>query len=238
MSYKLATPKRRVTYYTGKLETLITRFKAEGLESVKFPEADGELSHVSARSSLQRLEEGVGAIETTTSKIEEKLKDYAEEMDNLVEPSPKDIEDFEGYSSRAENAISMAFDYTLQLRARIQVFHSYDRRCSCSGQFSDQNTQHLIRENGEAELSSPKLYTNELHEDSQVFPYNFWLRVKYTDDNIRSNVNIFQQSQQKVTLPLPALIGRPESSQVFHLAYSSQLAKFTHAMVSQLECYK
>ncbi|KAK6019283.1 hypothetical protein OSTOST_15088 [Ostertagia ostertagi] len=108
-------------------------------------------------------------------------------MDNLAEPSPKDIEDFEGYSSRAEDAISMAFDYTLQLRARIQVFHSYDRRivigCSCSDQFSDQGTQHIAYAKGEAKSISPGLYANfyEFYEDSQVFLHNHWMDVKCTD---------------------------------------------------------
>ncbi|XGW27379.1 hypothetical protein V3C99_007743 [Haemonchus contortus] len=129
MSYKLTTPKRRLTYYSGKLETLITRFKAEGLETVSLPDEEGELSYIAARGKLQRLEEGVGAIETTTSKIEEKLKDYAKAMDSLAEPSPKDVEDFERYSSRAEDAMNMAFDYTLQLQALIRAF---DRRTQAS----------------------------------------------------------------------------------------------------------
>ncbi|XGW28626.1 hypothetical protein V3C99_008419, partial [Haemonchus contortus] len=50
-------------------------------------------------------------------------------MDSLAEPSPKDVEDFEWYSSRAEDAMSMAFDYTLQLQARIRAF---DRRTQAS----------------------------------------------------------------------------------------------------------
>ncbi|XGW10906.1 hypothetical protein V3C99_012421 [Haemonchus contortus] len=129
MSCRLTTPKRRPTYYSGKLETLITSFKAEGLETVMLPDEEEEISHVTARGKLQRLEEGVGAIETTTSKIEEKLKDYAEAMDSLAEPSPKDVKDFERYSSRAEEAMSMAFDYTLQLQALIRAF---DRRTQAS----------------------------------------------------------------------------------------------------------
>uniref|UniRef100_A0A7I4Z1D5 V-type proton ATPase subunit G n=1 Tax=Haemonchus contortus TaxID=6289 RepID=A0A7I4Z1D5_HAECO len=83
---------------SGKLETLITRFKAEGLETVKLPDAEEEISHVTARGKLQRLE-GVGATERTTSKIEQKLKDYAEAMDSVAEPSPKDVEALEMYPS-------------------------------------------------------------------------------------------------------------------------------------------
>ncbi|XGW03475.1 hypothetical protein V3C99_015005 [Haemonchus contortus] len=105
----------------------MTRLKAEGLEAVKLSDAEEEISHVTARGKLQRLEESVGAIETTTSKIEEKLKDYAEAVDSRAEPSSKDVEDFERYSSRAEDAMSMAFDYTLQLQTRIRAF---DRRTS------------------------------------------------------------------------------------------------------------
>nr|CDJ88989.1 unnamed protein product [Haemonchus contortus] len=129
MSYKLTTPKRRLTYYSGKLETLITRYKAEGLETVMLPDEEKEISHNAARGKLQRLGERVGTIETTTTKIEEKLKDYAEAIDSLAEPSPKDVEDFERYSSRGEDAMSMAFDYTLQLQARIRAF---DRRTQAS----------------------------------------------------------------------------------------------------------
>ncbi|XGW11365.1 hypothetical protein V3C99_012680, partial [Haemonchus contortus] len=130
MSYKLTTPKRRLAYYSVKLETLITRFKAKGSETVKLPDAEEGISHVTARDKLHRLEEGVGAVKTTTSKIEEKLKDYAEAMDSLAEPSPKDVEDSERYSSRVEDAMSMAFDYALQLQARIRAFD----RCAQASQ--------------------------------------------------------------------------------------------------------
>ncbi|KAK6765068.1 hypothetical protein RB195_025122 [Necator americanus] len=125
MSYKLVIPKRLLTYYSNKLETILTRFKEDGLESVNLSGTEGDPLPSFIRDSLQRLEDGAGAIEAAISKTERQLQDYATELANLTEDEPKDNNEFEVYSTKAQESLTLAFDYMLQLQVRIQAFRSY-----------------------------------------------------------------------------------------------------------------
>ncbi|KAK6034905.1 hypothetical protein COOONC_27587 [Cooperia oncophora] len=84
---------------------------------------EGEITPTFLQTRLQRLDKGVGAIEAATSRTQQQMHDYAEEISSL-KPYQKEIEDFEKYSSKALDPLTMAFDHTLLLQARIRAFRS------------------------------------------------------------------------------------------------------------------
>ncbi|KAL6735192.1 hypothetical protein Aduo_005656 [Ancylostoma duodenale] len=124
MSIQLGTSKRLLTHYTKKLDTVISRFKTEQLETLSAASIEDESSPYFIRESIRQLEEGIGAINTATTKTEELLREYAIELAELENASQKDQDDFEEYSSKAETALTSAFDYTLLLQARLRAFKS------------------------------------------------------------------------------------------------------------------
>ncbi|KAK6728892.1 hypothetical protein RB195_006136 [Necator americanus] len=140
------------THYSNKLETAISRFKNEKLESLSVSKIEGENSARLLRDSMQRLEEAIGAIDAATSKIEQVLQDYAAEFAELTQPAEKDQEDFEEYSAKAELSVTSAFDYSLLLKAK--AFKSYGKMsCLMSGT----STSHAqSQECATATLTQPK----------------------------------------------------------------------------------
>ncbi|EYB98426.1 hypothetical protein Y032_0131g1617 [Ancylostoma ceylanicum] len=141
MSIQLGTSKRLLTHYTKKLDTVISRFKTEQLETLSASSVEDESSPYFIRESIRQLEEGTGAINTATTKIEELLREYATELAELEDASQKDQDDFEEYSSKAETALTSAFDYTLLLQARLRAFKS------CVDQMIPSASRTTLREN-------------------------------------------------------------------------------------------
>ncbi|EPB66718.1 Pao retrotransposon peptidase [Ancylostoma ceylanicum] len=94
------------------------------VEELRSVTIEDELSPYFIRESIRQLEEGIGAINTATTKIEELLREYAIELAELENASQKDQDDFEEYSSKAEMALTSAFDYILLLQARLRAFKS------------------------------------------------------------------------------------------------------------------
>ncbi|KIH66331.1 Pao retrotransposon peptidase [Ancylostoma duodenale] len=121
MSIQLGTSKRLLN---KKVDTVISRFKTEQLETLSAASVEDESSPYFIRESILQLEESIGAINTANTKIEELLREYAIELDELENASQKDQEDFEEYSSKAETALTSAFDYILLLQARLRAFKS------------------------------------------------------------------------------------------------------------------
>ncbi|KAK6028775.1 Prothymosin/parathymosin family protein [Ostertagia ostertagi] len=115
----LASCKRMLTRNLNKIDTLITRFKNEQLENVKWEEE--EISPCFATNSRRRLEEGLGALEAYISKIETLLHDYTSLMEETEAPSEKESKDFEDYSAKAELILGNAMDYTVLLQARLRA---------------------------------------------------------------------------------------------------------------------
>ncbi|EPB73451.1 hypothetical protein ANCCEY_07473 [Ancylostoma ceylanicum] len=73
---------------------------------------------------MAQIEEGVSAIETSISKLEKTLHEFASMVDLLEKPSSKEEEDFETYACKAEAILSIAFDYVIVLQARHRAMSS------------------------------------------------------------------------------------------------------------------
>nr|CDJ94813.1 Protein of unknown function DUF1759 and Protein of unknown function DUF1758 and Retrotransposon domain containing protein [Haemonchus contortus] len=124
MSYQLVTPKRLLTLHSNKLESAITRFKSERLETLSVAAAEDDSRPTFIRESTVRLEEAIGAIEEANVKIRELLQNYAETLSAIPDPPEKETKDFEEYTTKAEGTLIAAFDYTILLQGRLRAFKS------------------------------------------------------------------------------------------------------------------
>ncbi|CAJ0589359.1 unnamed protein product [Cylicocyclus nassatus] len=122
MAAHLITDKRLLTHYCNKLDTIISRFKGEELETLNVAAAQGESASQYTRESLQRLSEAIGALDTVTHNIKQTMTEYATKFTELDYPTEKDKQDFEEYSAKAEKALISATDYLLVLKARVHAF--------------------------------------------------------------------------------------------------------------------
>ncbi|CAJ0594653.1 unnamed protein product [Cylicocyclus nassatus] len=122
MAAHLITDKRLLTHYCSKLDTIISRFKGEELETLNVAAAQGESASQYTRESLQRLSEAIGALDAVTHNIKQTMTDYATKFTELDYPTEKDKQDFEEYSAKAEKALISATDYSLVLKARVHAF--------------------------------------------------------------------------------------------------------------------
>ncbi|CAJ0597075.1 unnamed protein product [Cylicocyclus nassatus] len=122
MAAHLITDKRLLTHYCNKLDTIISRFKGEELETLNVAAAQGESASHYTRESLQRLSEAIGALDTVTHNIKQTMTEYATKFTELDYPTEKDKQDFEEYSAKAEKALISATDYLLVLKARVHAF--------------------------------------------------------------------------------------------------------------------
>ncbi|CAJ0600624.1 unnamed protein product [Cylicocyclus nassatus] len=122
MAAHLITDKRLLTHYCNKLDTIISRFKGEELETLNVAAAQGESASQYTRESLQRLSEAIGALDAVTHNIKQTMTDYATKFTELDYPTEKDKQDFEEYLAKAEKALISATDYSLVLKARVHAF--------------------------------------------------------------------------------------------------------------------
>ncbi|EPB67370.1 hypothetical protein ANCCEY_13533 [Ancylostoma ceylanicum] len=116
MSAQLSSHKRLLTQFTKKVETVLTRFIAENLESLTASDDDSSLAY--NKDCRRRLEEAIGAIEACTSRITQLLKGYASLLDSLKNPSKKDYDDYDEYAAKVEEVLSSALDYLVLIEAR------------------------------------------------------------------------------------------------------------------------
>ncbi|KAK6034457.1 hypothetical protein COOONC_28037 [Cooperia oncophora] len=122
MTKKLSSHKRLLTSYCKKLETALSRFKGEKLETLKVLDEDRTPGY--EKECRKRLQEGLGVIEACTSKIEQLWKEYGDAFDRIEDLPKSESDDYEVYSALAEEALSSALDYTVILEGRLRAFKS------------------------------------------------------------------------------------------------------------------
>ncbi|CAJ0589194.1 unnamed protein product [Cylicocyclus nassatus] len=122
MAAHLITDKRLLTHYCNKLDTIISRFKGEELETLNVAAAQDESASHYTRENLQRLSEAIGALDAVTHNIKQTMTEFATKFTELDYPTEKDKQDFEEYSAKAEKALISATDYSLVLKARVHAF--------------------------------------------------------------------------------------------------------------------
>ncbi|EPB72297.1 hypothetical protein ANCCEY_08614 [Ancylostoma ceylanicum] len=105
--------------FTNKLDHIVSKLKEEKLELLPL---DPTIPQQVRQENMAQIEEGVSAIETSISKLEKTLHEFASMVDLLEKPSSKEEEDFETYACKAEAILSIAFDYVIVLHYR----HSLD----------------------------------------------------------------------------------------------------------------
>ncbi|KHJ96164.1 hypothetical protein OESDEN_03880 [Oesophagostomum dentatum] len=122
MAVQLRTPKRLITQYTNKLETIVTKLKGDQLETLSVSSTQGQPSPVFISSCLHRLNEGIGVLDAAISKVEQALQEYASSFAEIDAPEEKEEEDFNEYTKKGEVALTSAFGYSLLLKARAHAF--------------------------------------------------------------------------------------------------------------------
>ncbi|VDL78156.1 unnamed protein product, partial [Nippostrongylus brasiliensis] len=110
MSKQLASHKRLITIYCNKLEKVVASFKEDKLDALKTSESDRTPGF--EKECRKKLQEGLGALEECSSRIEQAWQKYAEAYDQQDEQTETEKEDYNAYSEKAEKALSTAFDYT------------------------------------------------------------------------------------------------------------------------------
>ncbi|KIH58120.1 hypothetical protein ANCDUO_11680 [Ancylostoma duodenale] len=196
MSCQFATPKRLLMHYCKKLETALMRFKTDKLETLSIASIDEELSPTFIRDNSQRLEEALGVIEAATSKIQQLLQDYAVDLAALVTPVPKEEEDFEKYSSKAEEILTSAFDYNLLLQARIRAFKSLTQRL-----FAPQG---ITRAPGTSIQSEPPLANPTLLEEIISNEEMVTLYIGGSDRSSLPTSTRFDNKSRQVSISVPS----------------------------------
>ncbi|WKY07071.1 hypothetical protein Q1695_006903 [Nippostrongylus brasiliensis] len=110
MSKQLASHERLITIYRNKLEKVVASFKEDKLDALKTSESDRTPGF--EKECRKKLQEGLGALEECSSRIEQAWQKYAEAYDQHDEPTETEKEDYNTYTERAEKALSTALDYT------------------------------------------------------------------------------------------------------------------------------
>ncbi|EYC45474.1 hypothetical protein Y032_0426g1248 [Ancylostoma ceylanicum] len=149
MSAQLSSHKRLLTQFTKKVETVLTRFIAENLESLTASDDDSSLAY--NKDCRRRLEEAIGAIEACTSRITQLLKGYASLLDSLKNPSKKDYDDYDEYAAKVEEVLSSALDYLVLIEARSRSFLSI-----CSTETPSKTANRSFVSASDAELRTKK----------------------------------------------------------------------------------
>lgn len=121
MSSQLGTQKRLLTTFTNKLEHIVTSLRNEKLHEIVI---EPHQPQEARQESISRLEEGVSAISSASSKVETVLAQYASILDKMESKSTKETEDYENYAAKAESALFSAFDLSVLLEARIRALTS------------------------------------------------------------------------------------------------------------------
>ncbi|KAK6022761.1 hypothetical protein OSTOST_11527, partial [Ostertagia ostertagi] len=120
MSQNIANQKRLLTFYSNKLDHIVSRLREEQLE-----EALWDSSSVSdLKDLIRRIEEGSAAIDSVFSRVEQQLSDYALTVDSLEPKSDKEAKDYDEYAVKTELVLSAAFDLNILLQARLRSLMS------------------------------------------------------------------------------------------------------------------
>ncbi|VDL79216.1 unnamed protein product, partial [Nippostrongylus brasiliensis] len=119
MSKQLASHKRLITIYCNKLEKVVASFKEDKLDALKTSESDRTPGF--EKECRKKLQEGLGALEECSSRIEQAWQKYAEAYDQQDEQTETEKEDYNAYSEKAEKALSTAFDYTVNLQGKLKT---------------------------------------------------------------------------------------------------------------------
>ncbi|KAK6033257.1 hypothetical protein OSTOST_00523, partial [Ostertagia ostertagi] len=120
MTTQLSSYKCRITGLCYKLDTVLSRFEEEKLETLKVSDSDRTPGY--ERECQKKIHEGLGAIEACTSKIEQTWQEYGNALSQLNSPPKSESDDYETYSNRADGVLSAALDYTVILEARLRAF--------------------------------------------------------------------------------------------------------------------
>ncbi|KAK6018279.1 hypothetical protein OSTOST_16146, partial [Ostertagia ostertagi] len=123
MATQLSSHKRRLTNHCNKLETAISRFKSEKLESwpedIRTPGYEKEYG--------KRIKEALGAIEACSSKVEQLWEEYACALDRIENVPKVETDDYDAYANKAEGTLNLALDYTVILRGRLRACTTADQ---------------------------------------------------------------------------------------------------------------
>ncbi|WKY11816.1 hypothetical protein Q1695_003413 [Nippostrongylus brasiliensis] len=103
MSKQLASHKRLITIYCNKLEKVVASFKEDKLDALKTSESDRTPGF--EKECRKKLQEGLGALEECSSRIEQAWQKYAEAYDQQDEQTETEKEDYNAYSEKAEKAL-------------------------------------------------------------------------------------------------------------------------------------
>ncbi|WKY07072.1 hypothetical protein Q1695_006903 [Nippostrongylus brasiliensis] len=125
MSKQLASHERLITIYRNKLEKVVASFKEDKLDALKTSESDRTPGF--EKECRKKLQEGLGALEECSSRIEQAWQKYAEAYDQHDEPTETEKEDYNTYTERAEKALSTALDYTVSLQGKLKTLPSRSR---------------------------------------------------------------------------------------------------------------
>ncbi|VDL84095.1 unnamed protein product [Nippostrongylus brasiliensis] len=111
--------------YSNKLQQILSRLQEEKLETIGV--SDGNRSSQFEQDSWKRLQEELGILEEYKSRVEEALEKYAYAYDQLEQQPKSEMDDYELYSGKAEEALSSALDYAALLKGRLCAFTSNTR---------------------------------------------------------------------------------------------------------------
>ncbi|VDM55375.1 unnamed protein product [Angiostrongylus costaricensis] len=136
----LASHKRILTRYTNQLQKVLTRFKDAKLEEISILNLQDEITPTVIHTSLQKLEEGVVALENMTSKIQHALDELTTifEKTHATIPNIEDV--FAQYSSATEEAIGNIFECLVLLHAQIHGFKPHAELLNTSHKPSTTNS--------------------------------------------------------------------------------------------------
>ncbi|VDL79220.1 unnamed protein product [Nippostrongylus brasiliensis] len=161
MSKQLASHERLITIYRNKLEKVVASFKEDKLDALKTSESDRTPGF--EKECRKKLQEGLGALEECSSRIEQAWQKYAEAYDQHDEPTETEKEDYNTYTERAEKALSTALDYTIshksQEKSATESQESTSRWASNQAKQAQKATVCHCKEQVETkrkELASPK----------------------------------------------------------------------------------
>ncbi|VDO24178.1 unnamed protein product [Heligmosomoides polygyrus] len=102
MSTQLTSYKRLLTQYCNKLEAILARAQEDQSDQTQRKDNTRALSD--EKEFYNTMQETLGAIDPYTAKIEQLWKEYSGALSNMANvPSKSDSEDFEQYSSKAED---------------------------------------------------------------------------------------------------------------------------------------
>lgn len=122
MSKHVPSLKGLVATSCKKLESMLARFKEDGLETIEVE--GGDRAPGDQRACRSRIQDALGAIEECVSRIDHLLERNASAYDQLDKPTKSATDEYEEYSTMAADVLSQALDYTVILQGRLRAFTS------------------------------------------------------------------------------------------------------------------